>query len=89
MAYSTFIQSVSASISLTHIHVHTHTSMAASNHARCWYNHREQFGVRYLTQGHFDMQTGEGSNHILISGQHTTTIERTAIKPCTFMIPRG
>lgn len=43
--------------SFPHSHTHTYTQIAASYHARCWCNHREQFKVHFLPQGHFHMWT--------------------------------
>ena len=67
--YSAFIQSALQRMPL--IHPFTHTLMAVSYHARCWPDHREQFGVQYLAKGHFDMQTGgagDQTSDLLIRG---------------------
>lgn len=49
--YGTFIQNTSVCL-----HPFPHTPMAASYNAKCWPYHREQFGVRCLAQGHFNMR---------------------------------
>ena len=44
--------------SLTQSHALTQT--AASNHARCWPDHQEQFRVQSRAQRHFGMLAGGG-----------------------------
>lgn len=48
---STFFKAL-YNLALIHPCTHTHTPMAESYRAKCWSNQREQFGARFLTQGH-------------------------------------
>ncbi len=54
--YSAFFQSALQFASHSPIHAHTYTPMAVHYHARCWPDHREQFGVQCFAQGHVGAQ---------------------------------
>ncbi len=58
--YSTFIQSTLQFAS--HSHTHIHTPMTVSYRAGSWPEHREQFEVQRLVQGHLDMWAGGAGN---------------------------